>query len=246
MVPRWMQSGRSFATTRPGKSFPPIPALPTSRLSPTSPTWFSVRWPRRRSSPDQPLVVTAPSRAYLGRDLQKMFIVPSRCSQLHAAGSAGNRDYRNAAQAERRGVPQDARAGLAMIGARREPRHRRRRHQQQFMFGKQCIDPLPKYLVQPARNAKLRLIDSCAPLQPFAQAGIKFAEMPRVDARRFIRLDRRIDLKRLRPPTRVEMLAPQPERLQFVRNAVQRFHNLRLAIIQKSLVDHRKPRKRHS
>jgi hypothetical protein len=71
----------------------------------------------------------------LGRDLKQGLVVSACGGQLHAAVSAWDGDGWNAGQAKRRGVAQQAAAGLAVVRTRSETRDRDGREHQEFVCG---------------------------------------------------------------------------------------------------------------
>src|SRR5579864_4460740 len=80
-----------------------------------------------------------------------------------------------------------------------------------------------------------------APLQPFANGWLNLVEMSGMDARRLPRLDRREDFERPLPPRHIDARTAQAKSVQFVGDFVKARDDLRLAIMEKRVMDDRKP-----
>ena len=101
--------------------------------------------------------------------------------ELHAARGEGDGDGRHPGEAGRRGIAQEALAGLAVVGAGGEAGDGGGREEQQFVLGEERVHAGAKCLVAGAERGDGDCAEACAPLEALADGGLELGVVATVD-----------------------------------------------------------------
>ncbi len=153
-------------------------------------------------------------RADLRGKREERLVVAAGCGQLHAAVRAGDGDRGHASQAERRRVAQQARAGLAVVGAGGEARNGNRWQQNELVRGEELVHARAKSCVALAQCGDFIGSEAGAPLEAVADGRLEAIEVAGVQLRSLRRLEGREDFDGIRPPVRVDGSTFQSKILQ--------------------------------